>query len=247
MSFALAAALTAALLIQRDRGSAPDPGSPHSGSVVDSTQDADPPRRVIPPGPAALPAADRSDLPGADFPAASASGFQPMTKADRIDWIVGGTIGLRSLGVGALGAALQTGFDTPREWHRSWEGFGRRYAEREADVAISNSIEAGLGAIWGEQASYVRSSRRGVRPRLGHALQTVFLAERRDGRLAPAWGRYAGNVFNNVIENAWLPSSVTTWQATVVRSVSGFGSRAIGNVWEEFGPDVLHRVLRRRR
>lgn len=223
MCLTLAGALAAVLL----QGGSLDPGHTPSESVA--------------------PTAATAIARPTDQQPASPNGFTPMTTADRVDWIVGGTIGLQSLGIGVMAAALQTGFDSPREWRRSWEGFGRRYAAREADVAISNSIEAGLGAIWGEQASYVRSRVRGIRPRLRHALQTVFLAERRDGHLAPAWGRYAGNVFNNLIENEWLPPSLTTWQATTLRSLSGFGSRAIGNVWEEFGPDVMRLVLRRPR
>jgi hypothetical protein len=171
---------------------------------------------------------------------------QPMTGADRIRWIVDGTIGPKSLGVGVLASAWDTAWNLPGEWGRTWEGAGKRYFEREADVAISNSIEAGLGAIWGERADYIPSHKRGVKPRLGYALKTVFLAHRADGHLAPAWGRYAGNTVNNLIENSWLPPSATTWQQTTWRSAGGFGSRAIGNVWEEFAPDIARRVFRRK-
>src|SRR6185437_12045618 len=119
-------------------------------------------------------------------------------------------IGRRSLGVGVLAGVWQTGFNQPTEWGRTWSGFGKRYVEREADVAISSTIEAGAGAFWGEDPRYIPSARRGIWPRTRYALKTVFLAQRPGGHLAPAWGRYAGNVFNNVIENAWLPPSATT-------------------------------------
>jgi hypothetical protein len=171
---------------------------------------------------------------------------QPMTAEERIDWIVDGTIGPKSLFVvGVIGTAWQTAWNTPSEWGQTWSGAGKRYLEREADVAISNTIEAGLGAIWGERANYIPSHKRGIKPRLGYALKTVFLAYRPDGHLAPAWGRYAGNTVNNLIENAWLPPSVTTWQQTTWRSASGFGTRALGNVWEEFWPDVSRRLFHR--
>jgi hypothetical protein len=52
-------------------------------------------------------------------------------------------------------------------------------------------------------------------------------------------------VFNNVIENAWLPPSATTWQSTAVRSANGFLSRAAGNLWEEFWPDLRRMVFKR--
>jgi hypothetical protein len=170
----------------------------------------------------------------------------PMTGAERIHWIVDGTIGPKSLGVGVIASAWNTAWNVPGEWGQTWSGAGKRYVEREADVAISNSIEAGLGAIWGERADYIRSGKQGIKPRLGYALTTVFLAHRPDGHLAPAWGRYAGNTVNNLIENSWLPPSVTTWQQTTWRSASGFGTRAIGNVWEEFWPDVSRRLFRKK-
>src|SRR5438105_7538084 len=167
----------------------------------------------------------------------------PMTPADRIHWIVDGTIGPKSLGVGVIAAAWQTAWNVPEEWGQTWSGTGKRYLQREADVAISNSIEGGLGAIWGERADYIRSGKKGLKPRLGYALKTVFLAHRPDGHLEFAWARLGGNTVNNLIENTWLPPSATTWQQTTWRSASGFGTRALGNVWEEFWPDVSRRVF----
>jgi hypothetical protein len=175
-----------------------------------------------------------------------APSFSPMSASDRAHWIVDGTVGVMSLTVvGPLSVAFDTWVNYPHEWQRTWEGAGKRYAEREADVTISNTIEAGLGALWGEQARYTRSNERELGRRLGHALKTVFLAERRDGHLAPAWARYAGNTVNNVIENAWLPPSMTTWEETAVRSATGLLSRAAANLWEEFWPDARRRLFKR--
>jgi hypothetical protein len=172
----------------------------------------------------------------------SADAYVPITGLERVRWIVDGIVGPRSLGVGVLGGIWQTGFNTPQEWGRTPSGFGKRYLEREADVAISNTIEAGLGALWGEEPRYIPSGRRGLRPRVQYALKTAFLAQRRDGRLAPAWGRYAGNVFNNLIENSWLPPSATTPGETAIRSVEGMVTRMLGNLWEEFWPEVRKRI-----
>src|SRR5258707_14788005 len=66
--------------------------------------------------------------PGSTAPAAA----PPIGARERIDWIVDGVVGPRSLGVGAFAAGWQTGLDIPREWQRTWSGFGKRYLEREA-------------------------------------------------------------------------------------------------------------------
>jgi hypothetical protein len=170
--------------------------------------------------------------------------YVPIDARLRVDWIVGGTIGARSLGVGVLATAWQTGWNTPEEWGRTWRGAGKRYLAREADVAISNTIEAGLGAIWDEEPRYIAAPPGTVRSRAVHALKTVLLAQRRDGHLAPAWGRYAGNVLNTLIENAWLPASITTSRQTAIRSANGFLGRIAGNLWEEFWPDIRRRIRR---
>ena len=73
-------------------------------------------------------------------------------------------------------------------------------------------------------------------------MKTVLLAPRRDGHLAPAWGRYAGNVFNNTIENTWLPPSVTTPGRTALGTAAGLAGRLGGNLWDEFWPDVWRRI-----
>jgi hypothetical protein len=184
-----------------------------------------------------------ADVEGAEQtpagPPLTAGAYVPITSAQRADWIVDGTIGRRSLfAVGPLATVWQTGFNTPAEWGRGASGVAKRYAEREADVAISNALEAGLGALWGEDPRYIPSGRKGIWPRTRSAIKAIVLAQRRDGSLKPAWGRYAGNVVNNLIENTWLPPSMTTGRQTAWRSGLGLLGRLGGNVWEEFWPDV---------
>jgi len=184
--------------------------------------------------------------PPAPDPPLTAVAYVPITGPQRVDWIVDGTIGRKSLFVvGPLATVWQTGFNTPEEWGRGVSGIAKRYAQREADVAISNSIEAGLGVLWGEDPRYIPSGRKGIWPRARYAIKTVFLAQGRDGRLRPAWGRYAGNTLNNLIENTWLPPSVTTPGQTALRSGMGMLGRLGGNAWEEFWPDVVRRFRKK--
>jgi hypothetical protein len=166
----------------------------------------------------------------------------PISGVERINWIVDGTVGPRSLAVGVLASTWQTSWRIPDEWSRSAFGFCERYLEREADVAISNTIEAGLGALWAEDPRYIRAPRGSARSRFSYAVKTVVLAPRGNGQLKPAWGRFAGNVFNNVIENAWLPPSMTTPRQTALRSANGMLGRLAGNLWDEFWPDIRTRL-----
>jgi hypothetical protein len=180
-------------------------------------------------------------------PPLTAESYTPITGKERVEWIVFGTIGTQSLFViGPLAAGWNTAFNTPPEWGQSWSGFGRRYVQRLGDVAISSTIEGGLGALWGEDPRYIPSGKKGIWRRAGYAAKTVFVAPRPDGALKPAWGRYAGNVFNNIIENAWLPPSQTTVSATIWRSASGFLGRLGGNLWDEYWPDAKKLLFHRK-
>jgi hypothetical protein len=177
--------------------------------------------------------------------AQTADAYVPITASQRVEWITDGTIGLRSvLIVGVMSASFQTGVNAPSEWERSWSGFGKRFLQREVDVALSNSLEAGVGALWGEEPRYIRAGRGKIGDRARYAIKTAFLAQHVDGTLHPAWGRYVGNTVNNVIENAWLPPSATTPGQTVLRSVFGMLTRIGGNAFEEFWPDVV-RLLKK--
>jgi len=173
---------------------------------------------------------------------ASPDPYTPITSGERARWIVDGSVGLRSLSTGAFTSTWGTAINSPEEWQRTWSGFGKRYGDREARVTISNSLEAGLGAIWGEDPRYGRLGRGGFWPRARHALKSSVLARRRDGHLAPAWGRYTGDVASTAIARAWLPPSAksavaTTWSIT--NSVLG---RMVGNTFSEFWPDARQRL-----
>ena len=97
------------------------------------------PRAAFCQAPAVVDAAE----PPPPAPPLTAGAYVPITGAERVHWIVDGTVGPRSLFVvGPLAASWNTAFNTPEEWGRSASGFAKRYAEREVDVAISSTIEA---------------------------------------------------------------------------------------------------------
>jgi len=167
----------------------------------------------------------------------------PITASQRVEWVVDGTLGLRSVTVfGPAAAGFQTGLNTPPEWTRSWFGFGRRYLERGVDVAMSSSIEAGLGAMSGEDPRYARLGHGRMRARAFYAVRTTFVARHGDGTWHPAWARYVANVANTMIENAWLPPSETTAGQTARRSIAGIVSRIGANALTEFWPDIAKRL-----
>jgi hypothetical protein len=187
-------------------------------------------------------------LPGAAHaqnpPPTAADPYQPITPSQRVVWAVNGVVAPPNLGVGVLSAGWLTALNQPEEWGRSWSGFGKRYLEREADVGIANTIEAGLGSLWGEDPRYRRSGKDGIWSRIGYAAARTVTAPGRDGRMRPAWARFAAKTLNTQIENTWLPPSARTGGAVAVRIADGFIGRFGGNLWGEFWPDVRDAVFR---
>jgi hypothetical protein len=143
---------------------------------------------------------------------------------------------------GVIVAGTETMIPFPREWERSAAGLARRYASRDGAIAISNGIEASLGALWGEDPRYSECHCDGVGRRAAHAAKLSVLAARPDGHDAPAWGRYAGTLTSNFAQNAWLPPSGRSWQQMVLRQAGAVSGRFVGNLWAEFWPDVRRRL-----
>jgi hypothetical protein len=143
--------------------------------------------------------------------------YIPPTGRDRLKWAVDGTLGASSIATGVFIASWNAAWNLPSEWDRSWSGFAKRFGAREAQMTISNAIESGLGAAWGEDPRYFRSGRTGVWTRTGYAAKTVFVTRRRSGHLAPAWARYVGAIGSNIVANSWLPPGETTASQNVRR------------------------------
>jgi hypothetical protein len=173
---------------------------------------------------------------------AAAPLYVPPTPADRVNWAVQGTLSLPVIGVTAVDSAWSTHVNWPEEWGRSAKGFGRRFADEAAYGAISNTIEAGAGALLGEDPRYRRVQERTTWRRFHHAVMAAVLAPRRDGRLAPAWARFGAIGSAIEIENTWLPPSARTPSSTVWRVADDLIWRAVSNVWDEFWPDVRQRA-----
>lgn len=181
-----------------------------------------------------------------DTPAADARPAAPLTRAERVAWVVDEAFSPGSLSMGLFDAGLMTATNWPPDWERTPAGFARRFGDDRATDIVASAVEAGAGALWHEDPRYVRVGGRGIGRRVRHVFSNVAFAPRNDGRLAPAWGRFTGIVVGNLVENSWLPPSARTRRVMTIRLLDGLLDRLAGNAWDEFWPDVREHVLRRR-
>jgi hypothetical protein len=169
--------------------------------------------------------------------------YVPITGEERVQWVRGSLFDTRGLTAGLASTLWGTAWNDPDEWGRSGPGVGKRFLAREAGVAVSNSIEAGLGAVWGEDPRYRPTRRRDLRSRVQHALKSVVFSPRRDGRYAPAWGRYAGIGVESVVANRWLPPSDSGVSHTFTRIANALIGQLGSNLFREFWPDLKSQFL----
>lgn len=174
-------------------------------------------------------------------PATSASkaNYAPLNFEDRMKWAAVSTFGLKGTGAGLWSTTWSTFVtNSPEEWHGRWEGWGKRFASREASVAISNTGEALFSQVWGEDPRYITDHKGTIKQRVGRAILQGVAAHNRRGELMPAYARYLGTFGGNWARNSWMPPSGKGPDQIVISSIYGFGGRMVGNGFTEFWPEI---------
>ncbi len=189
-------------------------------------------------------------VPESGFDASTSSSSdarQPITAQERIQWVVRSTIGPENLAGGLFSAGWGTLINSPKAYGTRWQGFGDRYGMRLSGIALSNTMEAGFGSIWGEDPRYIRDGGAPFGHRIGHAVKMTFMAQDRDGRLMPAYARMIAIPGSNFISNAWRAPGDDSADRAAIRTGLGFLGRLGGNTFDEFWPDVHQRLFHRTR
>jgi hypothetical protein len=180
----------------------------------------------------------------------SASGktdsYEPITPQQRIRWLAKGTAGPQSLLTGIFVAGIGTARNSPHEYGPHWDGFGKRYGMRLANNGVTNTMEAGLGAIWGEDPRYFRCTESDFHSRVHNVVKQTFFTRRPDGDLAPAYARFIAIPSSSFLSNTWRPDSKAHNDDAAVRIAYGFLGRMGGNAFREFWPDVSKHIFRRK-
>jgi hypothetical protein len=169
--------------------------------------------------------------------------YHAIMPKQRLSWFLDSTLGPQTLTVGLFSAGFGTARDAPHEYGPHWEGFGKRYAMRLTGVSTGNAMEAGIGAVWGEDPRYFRTYRQPVSGRIRNIVMMTFLAHNCVGALMPAYARYTATAGNNFLSNTWRVDSEANNRAAAVRTLYGFIGLMAKNAFIEFWPDLKGRVF----
>jgi hypothetical protein len=176
----------------------------------------------------------------------SSDDVHPITARQRAEWAVSNTVGPQAIIGEAFSAGFGTWRDRPPEFGSHWDGFGKRAGADFGEAAVSHTMEAGLGAIWGEDPRYSRDPGAPFKNRLGHVFAMTFLARNRDGNLMPAYARFIAIPSSTVIASAWRPGSERSAGDVGARIGLGVLGRMGTNAFTEFWPDVRQLIHRKK-
>jgi hypothetical protein len=163
-------------------------------------------------------------------------GYSPITREERIHWVMSSTLGPARLAGNALVATWGTMENSPEEFGPHWDGFAKRYGLRTSTVATGTALEAAIGSLWAEDPRYFRTSGQPFARRLAHVAKMTVFSVDRHGNTMPAYARFIAVPTNSYISNAWRPDSQTSAGDAAIRIQWGFLSRFIGNAFTEFAP-----------
>ena len=162
----------------------------------------------------------------------------PLTVGGKFRFYVKATYGPGALAGTAVWSGVNQWRDAPDEWGQGMAGYGRRYASRAGQRTVSNSIRFGIGAALREDPRYFPSERKGILPRMSHALASTFVTRTDSGGRRFAVSSFAGTLGSAFISNTWHPAREDDTNHAFKRAGISLAVDTGMNVFQEFWPDV---------
>ena len=116
---------------------------------------------------------------------------------------------------GALNATLGSSLDqirqSPTEWGDGASGYGRRWASDYAESAIGSTTKYAVARIFHHDPSFTRCECSGFARRLRHAVNSPFMARKRNGARVLSAASLAGILAGNIVPaSTWYPAPLGT-------------------------------------
>lgn len=173
--------------------------------------------------------------------------YHSITGMERLKWFAKSTAGPETLAAGLFTAGFGTARNAPKEYGPHWDGFGKRYGMRLTGTSTGNAMEAGLGALWGEDPRYIRATGEPIKSRLRNVVISTFTAHNRNGDRMPAYARYVATPGNNFLSNTWRADSEADARSAALRTMWGFVGLMGKNAFSEFWPDIQQHIFHHNR
>jgi len=116
---------------------------------------------------------------------------------------------------GALHATLSSGLDqirqSPTEWGDGGSGYVKRWGSNYAASAIGDATKYAVAHVFNHDPSFTRCECVGFLRRVRHAVNSPFMARKRDGKRVLSAASLAGILAGDVVPAAtWYPAPLGT-------------------------------------
>jgi hypothetical protein len=170
----------------------------------------------------------------------------PFTVADKFDYRVVQSFGLRGFVGSLFGAAIGQADNSPHEWGQGVHGFAERYGSGLAGNVSRQTFAFVLESAFHEDPRYFPSEDKPAKERIINALKQVIICKRDSGRSEFAYARVFSDFGAAQFVNVWQPSSTGSVGAGIRRGFIGLGSDSAYNLMQEFIPFTRPISLRHR-
>jgi hypothetical protein len=172
--------------------------------------------------------------------------FMALGVNDKLDFHVKQSVGPLALVGDAAYAGILQEADTPTEWGQGGSGYGKRFASTVACSGIHSALAFGLDSTLHEDPRYFRSAEGGFWRRAGHAFRGTILTRTDRGTETLSIWRFGSAYGAAYLSNQWYPGRLNTVALGFAEGSLQLGFDLARNLASEFGPDIKHRVFRRK-
>jgi hypothetical protein len=157
------------------------------------------------------------------------------------------SIDVGTIFVAAADAAYNEWTDSFPEYRQGMKGYakylGASYADTFDGTMLGNAL---FPALLKQDPRFFRKGTGSFNSRLWYAIGTTFWCRNDNGNRGPNYSNLLGNIAAGGISNLYYPASDRGVSLTFERGFVVTAEGAIGGVFEEFWPDIAHKVLKNR-
>ena len=146
------------------------------------------------------------------------------------------TLGLDGAISATLGSGLHQWKESPPEWSMDANGYARRWVSDYAESAIGDGAKYAVARIFHQDPSFYRCTCTSFGRRLHHAVDSPFMARKRDGTRVVSGASLAGFLTGHVVSaSTWYPAPLGTLDGLKHAGMSLVSKIGV-DVFKEFRP-----------
>jgi hypothetical protein len=159
-----------------------------------------------------------------------------MSNAGKFRYRVVESVELRGFVGAAIGASILQLYNSPPEWGKGIEGYGKRYASSFGNTLTRQTLDYGFETVLREDPRYFALDGPSKKARFWNAIKQTFVTRTDSGKTTIAYGRMASALATGQISRVWLPLSNNSFADGVRTSGISIGVDAAVNLVYEFIP-----------